>query len=201
MADKTKTIKSATDRELDDLIKRLRRENEAQNLIAELKRKSTDGYVPYDQQQGISTEAPIDSMYHVGVLGMHWGRRKVRSASSDSKRTNSGTKKTESTSEDHDAKTLLKKKRVSEMSNAELKKFNERMQLERSYKDLSKADVSAGKKWIMDVISSSSKQVATKYAAKYMTKGLGTLLNNKDAIGKTMKKTMSKKKPPIGFRI
>ena len=88
MADKTKTIKTATDKELDELLIRLRKENEVQNLVGDLKRKSTvngpfGNSISYERPE-VSTEAPIESLYHnaedvlahFGILGMHWGHRK-----------------------------------------------------------------------------------------------------------------------------
>lgn len=154
MADKTKTIKGATDKELDELIVRLRKEGELQRLIAELKRNSMDGYVGYDYAQNISSEKPIESLYHFGVLGMKWGKR------------NKGAKKI-STSQEHKTKETLKKKKLSEMTNAELKTLNERLQLERSYKDLTKSQRSAGQKFVMELLGSAVKQAAMSYVQKH----------------------------------
>jgi hypothetical protein len=155
MADKTKTIKGATDKELEELVARLRKEGELQRLISDLKRNSADGYIPYDQGLGISTEAPIESLYHVGILGMKWGRKKGK------------IKKTIPTSQEHKTKEILKKKKLSEMTNAELKTLNERLQLERSYKDLRKSQSSVGKKFVMDLLGSAVKQVAQTYIQKH----------------------------------
>ena len=60
-----------------------------------------------------------DELYHYGVKGMKWGAR--RAASSDSV-----------------AAKNIRKKKVKEMSNQELKTANERMNLEKNYKDMSK---------------------------------------------------------------
>lgn len=67
---------------------------------------------------------------HYGVPGMRWGKRK--SSSGDSGKTTSKAPK----SEDHETARALMKKSPSQMSNSDLKKLNERLQLERSYTEL-----------------------------------------------------------------
>lgn len=178
MADKTKTIKGASDKELDELLVRLRKENEVQDLISYLKRKSNPpGNISYESPH-VSTEEPIDTLYHYGILGMKWGKRKGGSSVSTSKKKTSST---ENQSEDHKKKTNLKKKRISEMSNAELKDLTTRLQLEKQYKDLTKSETSAGKKFVTDVLTNAAKQTASQYVSKYMSKGVDEILK------KTMK--------------
>lgn len=77
MADKTQSIKGASDKQLYDLLTRLGKECRVQDLIAQLKRRATprNEFEPYYEQE-VSTEAPIESLYHYGVAGMKWGRRK-----------------------------------------------------------------------------------------------------------------------------
>jgi hypothetical protein len=193
MVDKTKTIKEATDKELDELIARLRKESEVQSLISEIKRRSGSGYMPYDYGQEISTEKPVESLYHFGILGMHWGRRKSQGSSS----TKSGKgKKAINVSDDHKKKMQLKGKRLKEMTNAELKALNERMQLEKQYKELTKSEIGPGKKFVMDLLSSTAKQTISSYASKYASKFVDSALNNKAPISDILKK----KRSPIGFR-
>lgn len=87
-------------------------------------------------------DAADDFLAHYGVKGMRWGKR--RSASS------------RQTSEDHQEAQTLKKKHTSEMSNAELRKLNERMQLEQNYSQLmskEKSTVDRGHAHVRKVIS------------------------------------------------
>lgn len=82
-----------------------------------------------------------DALAHYGVKGMKWGRRKR------DKRT---------PSEDHTTARQLSKKKPEELSNVELKKLNERLQLERTYKDLqgknAKEKRDKGQKAVNDVM-------------------------------------------------
>lgn len=106
---------------------------------------------------------------HVGILGMHWGIRKSRSSGG---KTKPKPATTSPNSPDHDEKVALKKKKLNSLSNAELKKLNERMQLEKSYKDLSKNDLSVGAKLVQEILGGAAKETAKNFAAKQMLKGV-----------------------------
>lgn len=73
-----------------------------------------------------------DFLIHHGIKGMRWGVRKNRKNSSDS----SSSSKTSAESEDHKEYSSLRSRPVKTLSNAELKKLNERMQLEQNYNTL-----------------------------------------------------------------
>jgi len=96
-------------------------------------------------------------LQHVGVLGMHWGIHKS------------------STPAHEDAVKSLRKKKVSEMSNAELKQLTARLQLEKNLKDLSKQDVSAGKKFISDMASNILQEQVKGFVASAVPKGAAIL--------------------------
>lgn len=75
-----------------------------------------------------------NELYHYGIRGMKWGVRRYQNK--DGSLTDAGKKKYSSWSDDAKTADSIKKKRVSEMSNAELKKVNERVRLEQEYSRL-----------------------------------------------------------------
>jgi len=105
----------------------------------------------------------INLLTHTGVLGMRWGVRKGKLKAHFKRSIEQKYGPRIPKSQDHLAAKALKKKKLSQMSNDELKKLNTRLQLERQYKDLNKSNTSSGKKFISDVISSSGKTLASKY--------------------------------------
>jgi hypothetical protein len=96
---------------------------------------------------------------------------------------------------------LLKGKRISEMSNAELKALNERLQLEKQYKELTKLDVSPARKFVTDLLVDVGKQTAKSYIQKYGVKGLEGLTKQSGSgtINRMMKSKISKYSPGNGF--
>lgn len=105
---------------------------------------------------------------HVGVMGMHWGRRSGGSSSRVS-------------SADHLNAATIKKKKLHEMSNDELKTFANRMQLEKSYKDVNPSKVTKGKMHVTKTLETLGKITA---AAGTITTAI--------ALGKTLYKAYSK---------
>lgn len=84
-------------------------------------------------------------LYHAGVKGMKWGVRRYQNK--DGSLTPAGKKrydKQESWSADARTASTIKAKSVKEMSNAELKKLNERMRLEQEYSRLNPNAVKKG---------------------------------------------------------
>lgn len=77
-------------------------------------------------------------LYHYGVLGMRWGRRRGTSGSSKDSH--------KDYSEDYTTARQLKRKSISEMTNKELETLNKRLQLEKQYKELTPTQISKGKK-------------------------------------------------------
>jgi len=121
---------------------------------------------------------------HFGKIGMHWGSKKAAGSSKGNSMINKhiaklDAKKAEKppNSADHNLKVSLKNKEIKTLSNSQLKKFNERLQLEKTYKQLTKEDISPGKKFVTDLIVNSGKQLAQTYITKYMGKGIDTLLS------------------------
>lgn len=127
-----------------------------------------------------------DVLAHVGIMGMKWGHRKGSSSS-----TNAPSKKVPNTisritskntrgpnSTDHSNVASLKGKKISTLTNAQLKMFNERIQLEKTYKQLTsdRGATKKGTKFVKDLLLNAAKQNAQTYIAKGMGKGIESIL-------------------------
>jgi hypothetical protein len=112
-----------------------------------------------------------NELAHVGIMGMKWGHRKGLGGSSSvaskkvsdtiSRITSKNTRGPNST--DHSKVEALKGKKMSTLSNAQLRTFNERVQLEKTYKQLiaDKGATNAGKKFAKDMIVTEGKKMLT----------------------------------------
>lgn len=83
-----------------------------------------------------------NSLKHHGILGMKWGVRRTEAQLAAAR----GRKK--NWSEDARTASTLKKKSVNKLSNAELKKVNERVRLEQEYSRLNPNTIQKGWKFV-----------------------------------------------------
>lgn len=120
-----------------------------------------------------------NELQHHGIPGQKWGVRRYQNR--DGSLTRAGKKRQQMSQDAREAK-ALKKKKVREMSNADLRKLNERQNLERTHKQLNPNAVAKG-----------AKVVAVTAA------GLGTIVSIKKnggkviEMGKTAVKTIFKR--------
>ena len=118
-----------------------------------------------------------NELTHWGIKGQKWGVRRYQNK--DGSLTPKGQKRY---SDDYVRAKTLKKKKLRQLSNAELKELNNRMQLESTYKNLKKQDISAGRKFAKDVAYETAKSTASDYAKKYAKLGIkfiGDAMKNK----------------------
>lgn len=130
-----------------------------------------------------------NELCHYGILGMKWGvrrtpaqlaraRGKTKSSSSDNDTDNNKDKTSSNTST---------KKSISEMTDDELRKTINRMQLEQQYRNLNPEKVSAGKKFVNTL----TKQVLVPSAVDASKNVLRPVIEN--AMNSIVKKATKKK--------
>lgn len=127
-----------------------------------------------------------DELYHYGVLGMKWGRR--RSAAQLAK-----TRKSRKTSEANhdDYKNAHSKKSVRSMSDKELRERNNRLQMEKQYADLTRKD-GTGKKLISAFVTTATTLAAVAKAYDTYKKVGGPAVNKGlDKIGDKVLKSIN----------
>lgn len=87
-----------------------------------------------------------DELCHWGIKGMKWGVRRYQNA--DGTLTDAGKRRYGEPSDDYKTAKEIKKKRVDQMTNSELRKLNERTRLEQEYQKLNPNVVKKGWKYV-----------------------------------------------------
>ena len=119
-----------------------------------------------------------DELCHYGDLGMKWGVRRGRSSGSSKKR------RASKMSDDALNAAKLKKKRVSELSNAELRWLNDRQQLEQNHARLNPSKVKRGLAAATGIVGTATATLAlAKNSKKLVNEGRMIIDNIYDRVG------------------
>lgn len=165
--DKTKSISELTQKELSDMLGRVRAERELQQIIKDMKWNSGERD-SHERPLKVDATTPINQLYHHGILGMKWGVRKYQN--NDGTRTPAGKKRDRtdvrntSKSEDHMSSRIAKAKTTAGLSNDELRKLNERLQLEETYKRLTADDMKKSQSWVKKALTSAGEQALADFS-------------------------------------
>ena len=165
--DKTKSISELSNKELSNMIYRLRNERDAQHIIRELKRNAGEKD-SYEHPFKVDTSTPINQLYHHGILGMKWGVRRYQNP--DGTRTATGKRRERNSQQSQrtENKQQQTKQGIAGTSNDDLRKLNERLRLEEDYKRLTGSQVKKGESWVKKSIASASEQALTEFSKGVM---------------------------------
>lgn len=167
--DKSKSISALSSVDLRKLIDRLRNEREAEDIIRSLRRSSGEKD-SYEKPLIVDTTTPVNQLYHHGIIGQKWGVRRYQKE--DGSRTPAGKKrdaeKDTPKSEDHTISRQNKSKAPEGLSNDELRKLNERLQLEAMYKNLTTEKIQKGESFVKKALKDASGQALTEFSKNVM---------------------------------
>lgn len=175
--DKSKSISELNQQELRDMISRVGAERDLQSIIKELKRNAQEED-SFEKPFKVDVTTPIDQLYHYGIIGMRWGRRRYQNE--DGSRTMLGRSQDRTSGRDKRAEEYqrtkdAKKKGTQRLSNEDLKKINERLVLEQTYRKLTEADRAKSESWVKNSIQKAAEGAVTDFT-KGMFLGTAKLL-------------------------
>ena len=145
-------------------------------------------------------------LMHYGVLGMKWGVRRSRPSSGGSKPT-SKKGKTDDASDPKKtvkAESKPKKRKISELSDEELRQKISRLQMEKQYRDLAKnrETMNKGKNFTSDFLKAAGKKIVldnavdiiSQISKHYMAKAGNNFIGDKNENGETIERVFSNNK-------
>ena len=115
----------------------------------------------------------MNELYHYGVKGMKWG---VRKSKKQLRRERAKKNANSQVSKDYKESAFLRRRNPRSLSNAELKKAINRMQLEKQYRELSEHDMTLGE------------QIFKKYRKASIQQLINTAAQAPIDVAKTLKK-------------
>lgn len=143
-------------------------EQQAQDLIRSIRQRATPQYKRGLEDEAVSTEEPIESLYHYGILGMKWGIRRFQPypKGKGHKGKFLGKKSKSQKKAEKERAKPPSKKAIKDMSDQELREVVDRLQMEKRYRDLTSAQKSKGQKLVVDILNDAAKQAASAYVKK-----------------------------------
>lgn len=85
---------------------------------------------------------PLTDLSHAGILGMKWGKRRAKTSGPDT------------SSDDSKLKKALMKKKINELSDAELTRLTKRLNLEKEYSRLNPSAQEGAKRMLEGIFNS-----------------------------------------------
>lgn len=174
--DKTKSISELSQKELNNMMRRIGSERELQQMIKEMKRNSGERD-SYENPMKVDTTTPINQLYHHGILGMKWGVRRYQNP--DGTRTPAGKRREREDIPirgEAQKERPTKKKDISKLSNEDIKALNERLQLEETYKRLTADQMKKSESWVKKSLMTAAEQTLTEFSKGVMLGAAKTLV-------------------------